>query len=176
MHAVGDSCGKGEGTGGQGGHWEEGHTQEHTGTHTHTHTHRNIFFNCCMGSVELLHVLCSDLKHNGILKGRSNPLKFAQPGLSRSKGRSPPAKWYTLGCVCSCMAGPPPGVGVQIRVCLICFMSTLSNWVVQTQVFLEHVQKRGCLEHWHSERSQSVTSKNILVKGSIESAQDHSRQ
>ena len=31
--------------------------------------------------------------------------EFAQPRLSRVKGRSPPARGYKLGCVCSYMAG-----------------------------------------------------------------------
>ena len=34
-----------------------------------------------------------------------NPPKFAQPSLSRAKGRSSPARAYKFGCVCSYMAG-----------------------------------------------------------------------
>ena len=39
-----------------------------------------------------------------------NTPEFAQPRLSRVKGRSSPARGYKSGCVCSYMAGHYPGI------------------------------------------------------------------
>ena len=62
-----------------------------------------------------------------------NPPKFAQPGLSRLKGRSSQAKGYTFRCVCSRMAGRYPRMRAQVWVCLKCDISTYCKFAPAAQ-------------------------------------------
>ena len=55
----------------------------------------------------------------------------------------PNKKGCKFGCVCSYTIGHCPGVGVQIRVCLICVISTYSNGTVQIRVCLELAEIRS---------------------------------
>ena len=89
-----------------------------------------------------------------------NPPEFAQPRLSRVKGRSSPARGYKFGCVCSYMANHYVGVrwhrpyrNKHTQICTLSLGMTAlwpySNRAVQIRVGFELAEIQEVWGSWH---------------------------